>query len=137
MATKGYIGILREQAMKRIQASAALIEDAFGIAPPILPANRDLDYQEATRLDALANWLESLSTALTSKKAPARKKSSNEPQVQNYEDLTVKELRALADTRGIDHSAIQLKADLIAVLQGPSPVVETEENTDANLAPEG
>lgn len=67
MATIEKVAALRHQAMLRLAASIQTLSALFGVDPFELPkGGRDPSFTNATQLDAMATWLESLIRALPS-----------------------------------------------------------------------
>jgi pyruvate/2-oxoglutarate dehydrogenase complex dihydrolipoamide acyltransferase (E2) component len=105
--------VLRETALKRMEAAMARISEATGVEAAALPTHhRDAAYLEAQRLDTLATWLEQVVEAV----------SADAPPAPDYASMTAVELRRLLDERGIvleEGSGAGggiVKADLVAAL---------------------
>lgn len=53
--------------------------------------------------------------------------ASQEPEEKALEDMTIPQLRELAEARGVDVSEFRLKADILAALQAAEGEAETVE----------
>lgn len=118
MATIGAIAAMRDSALKRLAAAIEHISEAANLEPAKLPTfNRDPDYLHADQLRVLADWAERVAEWFT-------------PTVEALEDfsrLSVTELKALADERGVDLAGATRKADIIAALEAAAPAETPEE----------
>lgn len=66
MADNVSISIIQEDAINSLAASSSSISARLDIAPPVMPDFNHAAYQQAMRLKALAEWLESVNEALQS-----------------------------------------------------------------------
>lgn len=61
MATRAALAVMREVAIKQINAAADRLAGVAGIEPVQIPAHsRDLEHLQAYQLDALSGWLTAL-----------------------------------------------------------------------------
>lgn len=111
MATIGAIAAKKDAAVKRITAASAQLAERLALEVAPFPLHgRDRDYLQASQLEAVANILEAVSTALEK-----RFTTSTEP--VDWDALTVAELKTLAEEREIEYPANIKKADLIDLLR--------------------
>lgn len=101
---------------------------ALGVEALVMPPkNRDRHYQHMAQLVALAQWADSLASTVS--EGPAQTTESEdvgqavgpepEPvQEPDYESMTARELRTMAEERGLDHSHARTKAEVIDLLNG-------------------
>ncbi len=117
MATVVAIAIMREQAMKRLEASMAQLVQNLSIEPVEFPLyDRDATYLQAAQLTALATFFERVVTALA--------QPEGEPTLDN---MTIAQLKALAAEHNVDLTGVTKKADIIAAIEaGTVTLTETE-----------
>lgn len=141
MASIGAIAGIRDEAVKRLLAAAARIGEETGIPAPVFESFRQPDYQQAMQLKTLADWTESVAEWLAPPPAvepePEDKdEESEELAALGYEDMTVAELRALAEERGINLTANMKKADIISVLEHFDSAQRPADEPEAETEPE-
>jgi hypothetical protein len=173
MATIGAIATMSDLAFKKLFQAMTDINTAFpDVEPAILPAYRDVRYQEASRYQAMADWAARLAVAMGVSSIPdvvaqavespaddipftdaaseyvpqevkgdvfpleAKSEASEESAETDdpYEGMTNKELRAVADERGIATKSLHSQAELInALLAADVRKAQTEnEQADAD-----
>lgn len=78
MASHGWIAGTRDEALKELNRILPLLADQYQVSPVTIPTDRDLEYQNAVQLKAIAEFLNTLlpvstpDIVATSKKAKVK-----------------------------------------------------------------
>jgi hypothetical protein len=138
MASRAAIATMNDLAFKRLYRAMADISEAFPeVEPATLPSFRDIRYQEAARYDALASWAERLAVAMGVSSVPVVVEeveivedeidTDTDTGGSKYSDMSNRQLRRLADERGINTAPLRSKAELIDALQAADGFTEDEQ----------
>lgn len=131
MATIAAIAFKRGTAAERLHKSLNILADDFGLERVTLPTQgRDAALIHANQLDVMANFMEQLVFALSANPTPQETEAvaegavtPAEPDAPDYDALSIKDLTALMDERGMAQPTTGsgatgnvIKADLVAAL---------------------
>ncbi len=146
MASRAATATMSDLAMKRLLQAMKDINAAYPeVEPAVMPSYRDIRYQEAARYDALASYAERLAVAMgvSSVPAPVEEVEIVEDEIDNsddgtsdYSQYTNKQLRTMAEERGINAAPLRNKAELIDALEAADGLTEDEQEAKHEAAGE-
>lgn len=140
MASVGAIANMSSVADKKLYQAMADINTAFpDVEPAILPTFRDPRYQDAARREVIAAWAERLAVAMgvssvvVEEAEPVESEVTEDDAAVNsdggaYDGMTKRQLRALANERGIPNEGLNNVAELKDALQAADGFTEDEQS---------
>lgn len=124
MASTQSIAELRGRSITRLESGFAKLSEATGVKVPVIVTQskgRDPMFDQAKLLETFANWMDAYIAEIMPETQEERVDAGN------YGEFSNKELRAIADERGIDARALRSKAELIDALEAADGLTEDEQ----------
>jgi hypothetical protein len=117
MATIGAIAIKRALAEDRLSAAMQRIGSQLKVDPAVIPARKKYspDFNRAITLEALADWAEKIADAVAPQ-TPSDEITQQDGSGQ-LDEMTVAELKRLAESAGLNVAELKRKADYVQALE--------------------